>query len=284
MAARLGLNIEIQYKEIIMNAIKISNIAIRQHNGLYSLNDLHKAAGGADKYSPRYFMRNKQTIELIDELYNCANSHSLAIEKIEGRNGGTYVCQELVISYGMWINANFALKVIRCFLDREKANKKLTPEQKQSIQAAVQQRHHRTGEHWQEIYKKLHAFCKVNSYHEINSKDFQTALNYLGSMKNAPDLFAPQQKEMPDLKALVRHSMYLAQFVFKYHGALSALNRELASGLYSNAEHAYIVACNIARQMQEPLPSPQYWAYYPFDGDCWQKDNYDKLSLDKLGV
>lgn len=32
-----------------MNLIQISNVSIRQHNGLYSLNDLHRASGGEDK-------------------------------------------------------------------------------------------------------------------------------------------------------------------------------------------------------------------------------------------
>ena len=41
-----------------MNLI-ISNQAISTHNGLYSLNDLHKVSGGAKKHEPYQFMRNQ---------------------------------------------------------------------------------------------------------------------------------------------------------------------------------------------------------------------------------
>ena len=41
-----------------MNLIQISNVSIRQHNGLYSLNDLHRANGGEDKNAPRRWLQN----------------------------------------------------------------------------------------------------------------------------------------------------------------------------------------------------------------------------------
>lgn len=171
-----------------MQTISIANTAIRQINGLYSLNDLHKASGGAAKHQPSNWLRNQQTIDLIDAIDRSSNLMN-PIETIRGGlNQGTFVSEELVISYGMWINAEFALAVIRCFLDSKKQEQsdKLTPAQKQQIREAVQTRHHRTGEHWQEIYHKLHAYLKVNSYHEIRPADFQTALNFLNSMQNAP--------------------------------------------------------------------------------------------------
>lgn len=97
-----------------MHKLTLGTTSIRQLDGLYSLNDLHAASGGEKKHEPHQFMRNDQTQALIVEL-NSANSRSF--QTIQGRNGGTYVCRELVIAYAAWISAAFHLKVIRVFLD-----------------------------------------------------------------------------------------------------------------------------------------------------------------------
>ncbi|WP_308030049.1 KilA-N domain-containing protein, partial [Neisseria lactamica] len=100
-----------------MNQIQISNVAVRQiSDTLYNLNDLHKAAGGENKHRPTFWMQNIQTQELIAEVEAQGGQ---AFQTAKGKNGGTYVCKELVIAYGMWINAAFALKVIRCFLEAQ---------------------------------------------------------------------------------------------------------------------------------------------------------------------
>ena len=98
-----------------MNLI-ISNQAISQHNGLYSLNDLHKASGGAKKHEPYQFMRNQETKELIAEI---ESEKQIAYETVigKGKNQGTYVCKELVYRYAMWISPKFSLMVIRTFDD-----------------------------------------------------------------------------------------------------------------------------------------------------------------------
>ena len=87
---------------------------------------------------------------------------------------------------------------------------KISPAQKQQIQAAVMARHHRTGEHWQEIYRKLHAYCRVNSYHEIPAEQFQTAIAYLDSIENAPAFRQPEpQLTDSEIHALSVCAMYL---------------------------------------------------------------------------
>ena len=95
-----------------MTNLTILSSEIRQHNSLYSLNDLHKAAGSESKHQPSNFVRREETKDLIAEL-NSSNLRSL--EVTTGRNGGTYVCKELVYSYAMWISAKFSLLVIRAF-------------------------------------------------------------------------------------------------------------------------------------------------------------------------
>ena len=100
--------------------VTICNTGIRQDaQGRYCLNDLHKAAiiSGANGRTkePGKFMAAQQTIELVEELETTQNLGSLPTNKIEGRNGGTYVCKELVYAYAMWISAKFHLHVIQTF-------------------------------------------------------------------------------------------------------------------------------------------------------------------------
>ncbi|WP_430228893.1 KilA-N domain-containing protein, partial [Nitrosomonas communis] len=117
----------------IMTELTVLTTKIRQLDGLYSLNDLHKAAGGEDKHRPTYFLRNEQTQELIAEL-SCADSHIIPTKTVngKGKQQGTYVCKELVIAYAAWISAAFHLKVIRVFLEQ------VNPEATQAEQIAKQ--------------------------------------------------------------------------------------------------------------------------------------------------
>ncbi|SLM63516.1 MULTISPECIES: KilA-N domain-containing protein [Dickeya] len=92
--------------------IVIANIAIRRDtDGRYNLNDLHRASGGEKRHAPSYWLANKQTIALIAEL----ETTEIPVVRLEGRNGGTFVCRELVYAYAMWISASFNLRVIRTF-------------------------------------------------------------------------------------------------------------------------------------------------------------------------
>lgn len=97
-----------------MNAISISNVAIRQtENNLYNLNDLHKAAGSEHRHRPNNWLQNAQTKDLIAEI---EAEGGKACEVINGgKNRGTFVCKELVYAYATWISAKFFLLVIRTF-------------------------------------------------------------------------------------------------------------------------------------------------------------------------
>lgn len=92
-------------------ALTVAGIAVRQMNGLYSLNDLHKASGGEAKHRPNYFIKTEQAQALIAEI------EKAGIPAIEAKTRvGSYACLELVIAYAAWISAAFHLKVIRVFL------------------------------------------------------------------------------------------------------------------------------------------------------------------------
>ena len=106
-----------------MLTISESNIGMK--DGLYSLNDLHKASGGLKRHQPSSFVRKKQTQALIAELKAeiPSSSEMRSLEPIrvvegiqaDGSSQGTFVCRELVYSYAMWISPRFQLMVIRAF-------------------------------------------------------------------------------------------------------------------------------------------------------------------------
>ena len=102
-----------------MSNLTILKTSIRQSDNLYSLNDLHLASGNDPKHRPTYFVKNQQTQDLVNEIERCENSH-IAIKVVKGgRNPelqGTWVCEELVLSYAMWISPKFHLIVLRAFL------------------------------------------------------------------------------------------------------------------------------------------------------------------------
>lgn len=100
--------------------LSIDGIGIRTDTfGRFCLNDLHKASGSQEKNKPKFFLENKQTQELVQELTEGGIPSSSKIQPVSvirgGLSQGTYVVKELVYSYAMWISAAFNLKVIRTF-------------------------------------------------------------------------------------------------------------------------------------------------------------------------
>lgn len=93
----------------------IDGVSVRQDNsGRYCLNDLHRAAGGAERHSPNRWTRTEMFDGLVSVL-----TPDMAFDPAHtsrgGVNPGTYVCKELVYAYAMWISPAFNLKVIRTF-------------------------------------------------------------------------------------------------------------------------------------------------------------------------
>jgi hypothetical protein len=126
----------------------------RDEHGRYCLNDLHKAAGGEERHAPSRWTRADSFHALVTELQleagdlvskagipalettqnpgsfaaatdaeMASNSPEMAsltsrvkpVAITEGRNGGTWVCIELVYAYAMWISPAFHLRVIRAY-------------------------------------------------------------------------------------------------------------------------------------------------------------------------
>ena len=104
-----------------MSNLKVMDREVATRDSLYSLNDLHKAAGNLNRHRPSLFVANRQTKSLILEIESSLSRDScLAIKTVKGGdNPGTYVCRELVYAYAMWISPKFHLEIIRAFDQRQ---------------------------------------------------------------------------------------------------------------------------------------------------------------------
>ncbi len=99
-----------------MSNLTILKTAIRTFENLYSLNDLHIASGAEAKHQPSLFIRLDATQELISEIQKETDKENILQSFRSGVNRGTYACEELVLSYAMWISPKFHLIVLRAFL------------------------------------------------------------------------------------------------------------------------------------------------------------------------
>lgn len=98
-----------------MTNLTIFSKEIRTLDGLYSLNDLHRASGNKPAHKPTNFIRIDTRQELIQEISQCSDMSTAYIANNGGLSRGTWVCKELVYAYAMWISAKFHLQVIRAF-------------------------------------------------------------------------------------------------------------------------------------------------------------------------
>lgn len=167
-----------------MNAISVANVAIRQFDNLYSLNDLHRAAGGLEKNKPANWLRNQQTADLIAEL---EKAQIRAIQKKQKL--GTFVCKELVVHYGMWISPAFSLKVIRAFLDTQEdvsASPKLetqtTIDERRGLVDAVKLLVARCGIDYSAAYRMVHQRFGVVHIDQIAAPLLPAAVAYVHSL------------------------------------------------------------------------------------------------------
>jgi hypothetical protein len=107
--------------------ISVAGLIIEQStNGLYSINDLHKASGGLAKHRPENWFRLQATINFIryqeekaksQALNPCIRNLVLETAKGNGKQQGTFVSRKLVVAYAMWISPAFADHVLETFLD-----------------------------------------------------------------------------------------------------------------------------------------------------------------------
>ena len=93
--------------DLIVKEYLGSNIEFKIINGSVYANATSMANAfdnGSQKLAD--WKRSKKTIELINELETMENSHSLIVSE-EGRNGGTWIEENLVLDYAQYLSIKF---------------------------------------------------------------------------------------------------------------------------------------------------------------------------------
>jgi hypothetical protein len=248
-----------------MSNLAILNTSIRSYENLFSLNDLHQASGNLTKHKPAFFLRIDMTKDLIAEIEKETPN---ALKVIRGTQGGTYACEELMLAYAMWISPKFHLIVLRAFLNLHKKSTALlpntiTPEQQQAIQSAVQQAHHRTGLHWQEIYRQLKSAFKVAKYDQIPQDQFGNAMAFI---MNLQPIALPPAEERFTFDLTKEEISNLTLLLFS-HGQMNWLLGKLVKplevigssysptvyGHHTEYKRYYDKSLPLARKLIEPL-------------------------------
>jgi len=248
--------------------ITILSQAIRQNDGLYSLNDLHKAAGAERRHGPSLFMANAQTAELVREIENTGIP---VFKQTRGRYGGTYACREMVIAYAAWVNPKFHLAVLQNFLDTQAPAalppQTLTPESQLQLRKAVAEKAKRSRAAYSIIYGFLYDHFKVAKYSQIRESDLSAALGFIQGIEiSLPELPAPDnaslafqldqsvpltyEQVMADLRrlsdALQRHGYTDATYACQ--NAESLINRQCGI-----IQHFHLSVAHYASLSQKPL-------------------------------
>lgn len=176
-----------------MNAITISNVAIRQtSNNLYNLNDLHKASGGEKRHEITNWLKLQQTNELIAEISKPGISgleeNQPVIKVVKGGNNrGTFACKELVYAYATWISAKFFLLVIRTFDavvsgSLKTPSVKTTADERTPLRQAVSALVGLRGVDYSSAYNMVHQRFGVAAIEELPREKLSDAVQYIHTL------------------------------------------------------------------------------------------------------
>ncbi|WP_153708830.1 KilA-N domain-containing protein [Eikenella corrodens] len=225
-----------------MNAISVANVAIRQFDNLYSLNDLHKAAGGENRHKPSLWANNNQTLDLISEIEKAGIP---AIQKKQGL--GTFVCKELVVHYGMWISPAFSLKVIRAFLDTQEevsASPKTTADERTGLRQAVSALVGKCGIDYGSAYSMVHQRFGVEHIDQIAAPLLPSAIAYVHALtlqgRPAPQGICFNERQIHQFAVLTDYAERMMELLGQIEPALQALRSPLTARACSLADESFI--------------------------------------------
>lgn len=255
-----------------MTALTILSTEIRQLDDLYSLNDLHKAAGGENKHRPNYFLNNEQTKALIDEI------QIAGIPAISSKpKHGTFGCRELIIAYAAWISATFHLKVIRVFLNQqtqppEDSVRLISPEQEGIISNLMAIRFPE-GKDRPYCWSRFNRHFVVSSYKNLPASKFAEACIYIPSMpdKKVKGLPAPKFEIQPPVwtkpdpegvKGAVRNIETTKKLIVELKVWTSTLPREIGDPLWNALDELNNLLLRDWAEVDEALTCINQGMYY----------------------
>ena len=217
--------------------ITILDSTVKAINGLFCLNDLHKASGNDKKHQPSFFMRNQEVTDLIEEI---KVSDNLKTEQVTQRiNGGdmrgTYACKELVYRYAMWISPKFALLVIRTFDKLVTGELKVQPTglstvaDRKPLGAAVNTFCAKTGAFYPDVWKMVHQRFDLEGVHEMTVEQVPQAIDYVHG------LLAQVQYGGLNVDIAMDNEMWRCVGILKYYELSKALDeaKKAVNILYS---------------------------------------------------
>ncbi|WP_232203112.1 Rha family transcriptional regulator [Neisseria shayeganii] len=144
----------------------------------------------------------------------------------------------------------------------------ISAEEAERISEKVLERCGRTGETFQKVYRGLHEYLGVDSYHHIPASMFATAMRYLDSLPQAPELFrqpeaakgiAMTEEQVYQLSTLTRYAQQMSDLYDHLYPALNRLGSAYAgkAGSWAEAPHYWI--CKMQqflmqayKQMEDP--------------------------------
>lgn len=239
-----------------MNAqISVADVAIRQFDNLYSINDLHKAAGGEKRHQPANWLRSQQAIDLIEYL------KSEELEAIQKKQGlGTFVSKELVVHYGMWISPAFSLKVIRAFLDTQEeasASPKTTADERTGLRQAVSALVGKCGIDYSSAYSMVHQRFGVAHIDQIAAPLLPSAIAYVHALtlqgRPAPQGICFSERQIHQFAVLTDYAERMMELLGQLEPALQALRSPLTARACSLADESFIWIDNCRRSLKPTI-------------------------------
>ena len=236
--------------------ITLSNVAIREHNGLYSINDLHRASGGEKRHQPSDWLRLKQTIELIKEAEKTGNPVILSKQGV-----GTFACKELICAYATWISPKFFLQVIRTFLavqEQGSLKSQTTTDQRTPLRQAVSALVGARGIDYSTAYKMVHQRFNVGSIEEIPLDLLPAAVEYVHRLTLTDEVLdAPIQFSQRELRELATVAYYCAwsnNMLRELAAPLSDLGYAKASTLRTLPNESRFFLRNVHKALMREMP------------------------------